>query len=148
MVLMVYWKYFNLVCILTSKRNLKGILCLQGSYLLAASNDFASRIWTVDDNRLRVSLARQSSARLFPSSIPSFVKWGHGSFGSWAFTDTFNSFFFFVERFFISGRPSQQDLKYSFDLLTALQEAPVTVYFPKTTPTRKTLPHKVCVHFL
>lgn len=27
----------------------------QGSYLLAASNDFASRIWTVDDYRLRVS---------------------------------------------------------------------------------------------
>lgn len=26
-----------------------------GSYLLAASNDFASRIWTVDDYRLRVS---------------------------------------------------------------------------------------------
>lgn len=61
MVLMVYWKYFNLVCISTSRRNLKGILCLQGSYLLAASNDFASRIWTVDDNRLRVSLARQRS---------------------------------------------------------------------------------------
>lgn len=29
--------------------------CAQGSYLLAASNDFASRIWTVDDYRLRVS---------------------------------------------------------------------------------------------
>ncbi|KAG7225964.1 hypothetical protein INR49_018565 [Caranx melampygus] len=27
-----------------------------GSYLLAASNDFASRIWTVDDYRLRVSV--------------------------------------------------------------------------------------------
>ncbi|XP_042372665.1 autophagy-related protein 16-like [Plectropomus leopardus] len=27
-----------------------------GSYLLAASNDFASRIWTVEDYRLRVSL--------------------------------------------------------------------------------------------
>ena len=31
-------------------------LWFQGSYLLAASNDFASRIWTVDDYRLRVSL--------------------------------------------------------------------------------------------
>lgn len=30
--------------------------CVQGSYLLAASNDFASRIWTVDDYRLRVSV--------------------------------------------------------------------------------------------
>lgn len=30
------------------------VLLLQGSYLLAASNDFASRIWTVDDYRLRV----------------------------------------------------------------------------------------------
>ncbi|XP_016390621.1 autophagy-related protein 16-like [Sinocyclocheilus rhinocerous] len=28
-----------------------------GSYLLAASNDFASRIWTVDDYRLRVSIS-------------------------------------------------------------------------------------------
>lgn len=54
---------------MNSRRNFKGILCSQGSYLLAASNDFASRIWTVDDNRLRVSLVRQSSAQvvsLFP----------------------------------------------------------------------------------
>lgn len=28
---------------------------VQGSYLLAASNDFASRIWTLEDYRLRVS---------------------------------------------------------------------------------------------
>lgn len=34
---------------------LKSYLFPQGSYLLASSNDFASRIWTVDDNRLRVS---------------------------------------------------------------------------------------------
>ncbi|XP_068810340.1 autophagy-related protein 16-1 isoform X6 [Struthio camelus] len=31
-----------------------------GSYLLAASNDFASRIWTVDDNRLRHTLTGHS----------------------------------------------------------------------------------------
>uniref|UniRef100_A0A803VP89 Autophagy related 16 like 1 n=1 Tax=Ficedula albicollis TaxID=59894 RepID=A0A803VP89_FICAL len=41
-------------------RNFKGILCSQGSYLLAASNDFASRIWTVDDNRLRHTLTGHS----------------------------------------------------------------------------------------
>uniref|UniRef100_A0A803VF81 APG16-like 1 n=1 Tax=Ficedula albicollis TaxID=59894 RepID=A0A803VF81_FICAL len=40
--------------------NFKGILCSQGSYLLAASNDFASRIWTVDDNRLRHTLTGHS----------------------------------------------------------------------------------------
>ncbi|XP_051855276.1 autophagy-related protein 16-1 isoform X4 [Antechinus flavipes] len=31
-----------------------------GSYLLASSNDFASRIWTVDDNRLRHTLTGHS----------------------------------------------------------------------------------------
>uniref|UniRef100_A0A8D0HAR9 Autophagy related 16 like 1 n=1 Tax=Sphenodon punctatus TaxID=8508 RepID=A0A8D0HAR9_SPHPU len=31
-----------------------------GTYLLAASNDFASRIWTVDDNRLRHTLTGHS----------------------------------------------------------------------------------------
>lgn len=46
----------SLISILTSRNSFKLNLCLQGSYLLAASNDFASRIWTVDDNRLRVSL--------------------------------------------------------------------------------------------
>ncbi|CDQ60686.1 unnamed protein product [Oncorhynchus mykiss] len=33
---------------------------IQGSYLLAASNDFASRIWTVDDYRLRHTLTGHS----------------------------------------------------------------------------------------
>lgn len=32
----------------------------QGSYLLAASNDFASRIWTVDDYRLRVRPSQEN----------------------------------------------------------------------------------------
>ncbi|XP_040535139.1 autophagy-related protein 16-1 isoform X11 [Gallus gallus] len=35
-------------------------ICVFGSYLLAASNDFASRIWTVDDNRLRHTLTGHS----------------------------------------------------------------------------------------
>ncbi|ELV09601.1 Autophagy-related protein 16-1 [Tupaia chinensis] len=35
-------------------------LCVFGSYLLAASNDFASRIWTVDDYRLRHTLTGHS----------------------------------------------------------------------------------------
>ncbi|KAM6358049.1 autophagy-related protein 16-1 isoform 6-T9 [Alca torda] len=35
-------------------------VCVFGSYLLAASNDFASRIWTVDDNRLRHTLTGHS----------------------------------------------------------------------------------------
>uniref|UniRef100_A0A8C2U1J0 Autophagy related 16 like 1 n=1 Tax=Coturnix japonica TaxID=93934 RepID=A0A8C2U1J0_COTJA len=46
--------------VLTSSRSFKLNLCLQGSYLLAASNDFASRIWTVDDNRLRHTLTGHS----------------------------------------------------------------------------------------
>lgn len=40
--------------------------CFQGTYLLAASNDFASRIWTVDDYRLRVSLCPDKV-------VPSFI---------------------------------------------------------------------------
>ncbi|XP_077874386.1 autophagy-related protein 16-1 isoform X5 [Ictidomys tridecemlineatus] len=35
-------------------------LCVFGAYLLAASNDFASRIWTVDDYRLRHTLTGHS----------------------------------------------------------------------------------------
>ncbi|CAB1347440.1 unnamed protein product [Coregonus sp. 'balchen'] len=44
----------------------------EGSYLLAASNDFASRIWTVDDYRLRdsetVGPAQQSMKTVFAGS--------------------------------------------------------------------------------
>lgn len=43
---------------MTCRSTFKLTLCSQGSYLLAASNDFASRIWTVDDNRLRVSFLK------------------------------------------------------------------------------------------
>ncbi|KTG42072.1 hypothetical protein cypCar_00020579 [Cyprinus carpio] len=39
-----------------------------GSYLLAASNDFASRIWTVDDLRLRESFFRESIETLTEAS--------------------------------------------------------------------------------
>lgn len=42
--------------------------CVQGSYLLAASNDFASRIWTVDDHRLRVSVRLAPRPR--PAQLP------------------------------------------------------------------------------
>uniref|UniRef100_A0A3P8U8N0 ATG16 autophagy related 16-like 1 (S. cerevisiae) n=1 Tax=Amphiprion percula TaxID=161767 RepID=A0A3P8U8N0_AMPPE len=40
-----------------------------GSYLLAASNDFASRIWTVDDYRLRHTLTGHSG-KVLSSSLP------------------------------------------------------------------------------
>lgn len=80
MVLMIYWNYLSLVCILTSRRNFKAILCSQGSYLLAASNDFASRIWTVDDNRLRVSLVRQSSAQVVSVLYSQFCLMGTWQF--------------------------------------------------------------------
>lgn len=31
------------------------VLCLQETLVLAASNDFASRVWSLGDQRLRVS---------------------------------------------------------------------------------------------
>lgn len=48
----------------------------------------------------------------------------------------------FIERFFIFWRSSQQDLKYSVGLHIALQEAPVTVYFPNKTPQLEKPCHK------
>ncbi|KAG8001724.1 Autophagy-related protein 16-1 [Nibea albiflora] len=47
-----------------------------GSYLLAASNDFASRIWTVDDYRLRVLSARflLDNARIVSGSYDRTLK--------------------------------------------------------------------------